>query len=383
MAGALDPLAPVRAIPGDSGEEPAEGVGLCLSGGGYRAMIFHIGVMRRLDDAGLLGRLDRISSVSGGSIAAGVLALAWPHLELNRKGLSSGFQSNVEAPLRGLAAQTIDVWAVVTGIFTRDSIGERVAEAYRDHAFGKATLQDLPDRPRFVINATNMGSGALARFSRAEIADYRVGRIDSPDVELAVAVACSSAFPPVLSPYRLDTGSVEWVTEDGNDLATADQRDELVLSDGGVYDNLGLETVWKKCRTVIVSDAGGQIEPDPDADSDWPRHMLRVLKTVDNQVRALRKQQVISGMERGDRDGVYLGIRSDIRSYGLEDSLPAPLDQTLALARVPTRLEAMDDRTQERLINWGYAICDAAVRKHMEPALGRPPGLPYPDAGMG
>jgi predicted acylesterase/phospholipase RssA len=117
--------------------------------------------------------------------------------------------------------------------------GERVAGAYRRHLFGNATLQDLPTSPRFTFCATNLGSGALVRFERRRIADWRVGRIARPDVELAVAVACSSAFPPVLSPYRLRLGDADWQTDASNELATAEHRDELVLTDGGVYDNLG------------------------------------------------------------------------------------------------------------------------------------------------
>ena len=64
-----------------STDEPVDGVALCLSGGGYRAMLFHVGVVWRLHDAGWLERLDRVSSVSGGSITAGALALAWPRLD--------------------------------------------------------------------------------------------------------------------------------------------------------------------------------------------------------------------------------------------------------------------------------------------------------------
>lgn len=178
----------------------------------------------------------------------------------------------MEDPLRELARHGIDVRSVLAGLVKPGSIGEQVARAYRRHLFGEATLQDLPEQPRFVINATNVGSGALARFSRAYLADWRVGRIDRPQIGLAVAVACSSAFPPILSPYRLELADAAWVTEEGNDLIEARHRDELVLSDGGVYDNLGLETAWKVARTVIVSDAGSQIEPDPDPHSDWPRH---------------------------------------------------------------------------------------------------------------
>jgi len=228
----------------------------------------------------------------------------------------------------------------------------------------------------------------LWRFSKPYMADYRVGRIVDPQVEVAVAVAASSAFPPFLSPHIVDLEGVTWITDEGNDLTGPEHRDEAVLSDGGVYDNLGLETAWKRCRCVLVSDAGGQMKAEDDPDRDWVRHLLRVLKLVDNQVRALRKQQVISAYQADPRepvyrDGAYLGIRSDIRNYELGDVLPCPEAQTLELANTPTRLSKLDERRQERLINWGYALADAALRRHVDPSLAPPAGFPYPSAGVG
>ena len=64
-------------------------------------------------------------------------------------------------------------------------------------------------------------------------------------------------------------------------------RRELVLADGGVYDNLGLETAWKKHRTILVSDAGGRIEPYDDPKGDWVLHGMRVTEVIDNQVRSV------------------------------------------------------------------------------------------------
>src|SRR6266508_165351 len=68
----IDSTSPVRVIPSDASQPgPQPGGGLCLSGGGYRAMVFHAGVLWRLNQAGYVRKLDRISSVSGGSITAG------------------------------------------------------------------------------------------------------------------------------------------------------------------------------------------------------------------------------------------------------------------------------------------------------------------------
>ena len=377
----MDPtlLEPVRRIPTDAGRPVDDSVALCLSGGGYRAMLFHVGVLRRLGDAGWLSRLDRISSVSGGSIVAAVLALAWDELDLGADGGSDRFVERVEEPVRRLAGHTIDVPSVATGIALPGvSISERLAAAYRERLFGGATLQELPEGPAFVINATNVGSGELLRFSRRYLADWRVGRINHPDVEVATAVASSSAFPPVLSPARIRLGDADWITEEGNDLDALENRDEIVLTDGGVYDNLGLETAWKRCRTVLVSDAGGRMASDPDPEGDWARHTIRVLKVIDNQVRALRKRQVIEGFKRGDRTGLYLGIRSHVEDYGLADPLPHDPVEAQRLAEIPTRLAALDARDQEGLINWGYVICDTALRRHLDPGEGRPQAVPHP-----
>lgn len=373
------PGEPVRRLATDGdGETPEQGTALCLSGGGYRAMLFHAGVLLRLNEAGLLPRLKRISSVSGGSITAAVLALHWSRLTFDGNGVAASFATEVLEPLRSMAEQRVDLSAVLDGVlFPHFTVSDLVVKAYRKHLFGKATLQDLPDEPRFVFNATNLESGALMRFSKPYVADYRVGRIDDPDIALAVAVAASSAFPPVLSPCKIDLEHEEWITETGNDLAQAEFRGEISLSDGGVYDNLGLETAWKRYTDIWVSDAGGHMGPDPDPPINWAQHMLRVLSVVDNQVRSLRKHQVIEGFRTGQRTGMYVGIRSDIADYPCDGPIPADPAVTRRLAATATRLSPLAAEQQELLLNWGYAVCDAGLRSHVDQQL--PAGtLPFP-----
>ena len=161
---------------------------------------------------------------------------------------------------------------------------------------------------------------------------------------------------------------------------------EVMLSDGGVYDNLGLETAWKRNRTILVSDGGGQMAPAPRPGTNWLQQAQRVQSVTDNQVRSLRKRQTIAGFARGDRDGTYWGIRSDIEHFSPPSGgvLPCPQERTMVLARIPTRLRKMPDGLQERLINWGYAVCDAAMRAYVvrdEPAAS--PAFPYPERGVG
>jgi NTE family protein len=361
---------------------PEPGMALCLSGGGYRAMVFHIGVLWRLYEARLLQDMKRISSVSGGSITAGVLALKWRKLSFDPVRIAADFVPEVVTPLRRLAGETIDAEAVIIGTLFPGSISDRVTAAYDKHLFRGATLQDLPDAPRFVINASNVQSGVLWRFSKPYMRDYRVGEVKSPTVPLAKAVAASSAFPPVLSPCELRLDADKFTPNTGTDLQRAPFTTRVILTDGGVYDNLGLETIWKRYQTILVSDAGGQLGPEQEPKSDWPRHAYRVLNLIDNQVRALRKRQVIDSFESKARAGAYWGIRTDIAKYQLADALPCPHDRTMALAETPTRLKRMDDNLQERLINWGYAVCDAALRKHVQPAPAKPAGFPYPTVGV-
>jgi NTE family protein len=366
-------------------EEPdgAHQRALCLSGGGYRAMLFHLGSLWRLADAGHLPRLDRISSVSGGSITAAVLGLHWGDLGLDAGGVARDFREAVVEPVRALAGHTLDARSVLAGIFGPGSVGSRVARAYDRHLFHGATLQDLPDRPRFVLNATNVQSGALWRFSKPYMGDWRVGRVEQPRLPLADAVAASSAFPPVLSPHTLELDPADFTLVEGTDLARPPFTRRVVLTDGGVYDNLGLETAWKGHAQVLVSDGGGKLQPEEAPAGDWARHSLRVNGLIDNQVRSLRKRQLISSLEAGLRGGAYWGIRTDIAHYGLADPLPAPAAATLALARTPTRLQRMPSLLQERLINWGYAVTDAALRRHVDPGVPHPGDFPYPAAGVG
>jgi NTE family protein len=348
-------------------------------------MLFHLGALWRLNELGYLPMLSRVSSVSGGSITAGVLGLHWSQLEFSGAGTAGRFGDLVVARIRELASVTIDRPDILKGIFLPGSVAEYVAGSYRTHLFGTSTLQDLPDppAPRFVLNATNVQSGALWRFSKPFMADWRVGLVPRPTVPLATAVGASSAFPPVLSPARLDVNPADFQPDSGADLQKPPYTTHVVLTDGGVYDNLGLETAWKNYKTILVSDGGGHMAPDPQPHADWARQSSRVNDLIDNQVRDLRQRQLISSFNSGQRAGTYWAARSDITHYPVPGGLPCPIDITRSLAAVPTRLAALDDTVQEQLINWGYAICDAAMRSHMGSSNNPVANWPYPARKLG
>jgi NTE family protein len=383
-------------IPEPSGDEPrvpAYGLALALSGGGYRAMLFHAGVLIRLNEMGLLAKLSRISSVSGGSITAAFLGLKWKDLNFDTTtGIADNFIPQVIAPLRAFACITVDVKAVLTGaLIPGISVSDRVIAAYRRFLFGEATLQNLPDDrvpdhsgkkpPRFVINATNVQTGTLMRFSRPYLADYSIGMVKKPEVPLAVAVAASSAFPPFLSPLVLACDRMEFdaTVPAGRDFIDPKYRENVTLTDGGVYDNLGIETVWKRYRHVLVSDAGQKMRGELEPKKNWLLHLKRTFDVVDNQVRSLRKRQILDAFTNPNdvHKGAYWSIKGNLADYPVlrtgdgDRAIADACDPftTRRLAMIPTRLAQLQPEDQDHLCNWGYAACDAGIRAWCQPFL--------------
>jgi NTE family protein len=364
------------------GVEP--GIALAVSGGGFRATLFHLGALWRLNELGYLPRLERISSISGGSITAGCLGVRWSQLQFNSSGHAPNFKDLIVAPLRAFCAKTIDVVAVGEGtLLPWKKVSDAVDDAYRENLYGNATLRDLPDRPRFVINATNFATGVSFRFSKPYAGDYRIGLIRKPTFRISTAVTASSAFPPVLSPVVLKPDPNSFEKTEGADLYDqVGYRKELVLTDGGVYDNLGLETVWNRYETVLVSDAGAPFSFDETPDTSWAKQAMRAMDIATNQSRALRKRALIADYLSGARKGTYWGIKTNIDEYELADALPCPPQRTAALASIRTRLNAFSEREQCQLINWGYAVCDAAIRRYVHAANQPQAEWPYPDYAL-
>ena len=365
--------------------QPAEGIALCLSGGGYRAMLFHLGGLWRMCELGVLGRLDAVSAVSGGSMTAAALALGWDEIERapDDAARTEAFAEHVAERVMGWAARTIDAWAVGLGLLLPFVTTNRVLATLLDRRLGGAAPSALPaGRPEFVFNATDLQTGELGMFRRDAMEGVRVGTVAEPPRRLARAVAASAAFPPFLAPARLRVRAPydPDLREPGDDSRFTRRPS---LADGGVYDNLGLEAVFAKRRTLLVSDAGGHIEDRPRSTHFWAFTSVRVGAIVDNQVRELRKEKLLHCYREGSRDGAYWGIRSDLRNFTkLADPMDAPFERTIELAAIRTQLRGMKRATIERLVNWGYAAADAGLRERV--VQGAPQGrFPFPAAGVG
>ncbi len=359
--------------------------GLALSGGGFRATLFHLGVLWRMNELGLLAKLDRITGVSGGAITAGYLGFRWKDLVFDNQ-VAGNFAEVVAKPIEQLCARTVDTWAIAKGkLDPFHTAADYAAKAYDRHLFGGASLQALPDDaagqgPRFIIYATNMQSGVSFRFSRPYMADYRIGQNRKTGaVRLADAVAASSAFPPILSPKVLETEPGDWEQDPdpkkrGDLWPNEDFRRKIHLTDGGVYDNMGLEAVFDRCDPVFVSAAGAPFSKAPMAWLSTHSEVgvaLRATGIMTEQIRALRRRMLMHRYIDDGIAGAYWNIASKIASYELSDPIVQDNAVTGAQQLIRTRLDSFSPNEQGHLINWGYAIADTAIRKWVAP---QPPG---------
>jgi NTE family protein len=353
--------------------EPARaGNALCLSGGGFRATLFHLGALRRLNETGVLAKLDTISSVSGGSIMAAMLAThaPWP---VSAPIPADAWERDVAASVRRFASRNLRTPAIIARMLRpwNTSAGARGLLAGYAARLSPAKLSALPERPRFVFCATDLCYGVNFVFERERVGDYRLGYLSPPpaDWDVARAVAASSCFPPVFNPLPLDVGTDRF-KRGRQPLADADIR----LSDGGLYDNLGLEPVWKTHRTVLVSDGGAVFSSA--SDGGLLARIGRYVDIVDHQALALRKRWLISNFLDGTMTGAYWGIGSATRNYaegaaGYSKELAADV-----IAEMRTDLDAFSTAEMAVLENHGYALAAAAIATHLGSLA--TPGAPAP-----
>ena len=166
----------------DRFDQPDDGIALCLSGGGFRAMLFHLGSLWRLNEWGLLPKIDLFSSVSGGSITNGVLARHWSSLAFDSADFATNFFELIASPIMDFAGARIDLPVAVAGLLAPGLSAKTLSNIYERHLFGPTTLQGLPDHtrpktPKFLFNTTSLETGVDFRFTRAFAGDYKIGLI--------------------------------------------------------------------------------------------------------------------------------------------------------------------------------------------------------------
>ena len=378
-----------------------KGIALCLSGGGFRAALFHAGAIRRLNELGVLSRVRTISSVSGGSIASGLLATVWTRLA--RVGdRFTNLESLFEQPLRAFCGSNIRNGPLLWGrlnprnwprlLSSAFSATDLLAVEYR-RLLGSVRLSALPDSPRFVFCAANLQTGVSFELSARSIGDYALGYAEPGPLTLAEAVAASSSFPFAFPPL-VRTMDVDAFSGGDPKAVAAGFRPgpRVALTDGGVYDNMGLEPAWKTHATVLVSDGGTPFEIQARTRTWLVPRLQRSFQVVANQALAVRKRWLISAYLRGVYGGAYWGLGTDPDEYRPPGGArPAGYSGRVIdrLRVVRTDLDRFSAALQSVLMNQGWALAGAALGRwgpdlaiHPSPAVPPDPALLDPEAAL-
>ena len=370
-------------------------VAVALSGGGLRAALFHLGVLRRIAELGWLPRIDAISGVSGGSIVAAFAALRWTEM-LDAGGDAEAFRKHVTGPFIDIVTthNIFREWFVRAAgqgllrafdpTYSRTTaLGDILSERLYQHR----VCTDLPATPYTILNATSLISVRAWRFTRDGLGDSRIGYSDwssaAHPLSVGQVVAASAAFPPVFAPMRIDASQYTFGGTQYRDAPVV-MPATVALTDGGVYENLGTEVLTKRTplpggrvleepEFLLVSDGGY-----PPLYQFYPRRipgvaslglMLRVNAIALEQVSALRRRRLTWMFERQRPNGLLVALGSSL------DRLPAgeaaqyrklvgegacpPASVVARVHRVRTHLNQFSKDEAEVLMYHGYILTDA------------------------
>lgn len=350
---------------------------LCLSGGGLRATFFHFGVVKALAEAGRLETVTDIIAVSGGSILAGHMIKNWeayagPNPDLAR----------MEKELRALSGRGMRERVVrrylTTGFgYLSKYIQSRAIQGEYARILGHGSIANCyrensnrTRMPKVHFMCTNFNSGEACCFTEDQFIIYRKPpnsivdtqdgggqqpaktvkmAVSSDTIELTFAVAASSAFPGLFPPVKLDAMTLG--------ASARDFPVTVYLSDGGIYDNLGLEHfaglvrhTSNRAKEVLVSNASGAFQWNNT--SDYYGIFPRNLRTIDILMNLMIE-------ERWDRTSDYLRergiqlLRADIGTAGWLDGAP-PVSVQQQIQNIRTDLDRFSADEIDLLIEHGY-----------------------------
>lgn len=365
-----------------------------LSGGGFRAMFFHAGVLRTLVRLGLKDRIKVVSSVSGGSITNALFGITFDDI-----GSVEDFDRLVLDPLVAfsrrdprnvlLRYRALNLWnQVIAGVgslfgtfgkplalFASRANSQLFMEQLDVILFEHKTLSDLSKNVRIVLNSTNLNNGKRFRFDNEDFGDYSIGySYEINHLPLAQAVTASACFPGLFSPITMDLRGYKFFKRDSQkrdaDSPSA-APDFVCLSDGGIFDNLGYFSLVSEIKRgrdafVLISDAANRFQTNNEEYRFFgalPRIKDVLMEQVSN-----RDRQTIMGrlLDESDKEwsGLYFKMENSCRWF--RESLPGkgtpalelPVfgwsDSTLSrIAQIRTDLNEFSDAEVQALVYHG------------------------------
>ncbi len=339
-------------------------------------MIFHLGVLKHLADCGELEHVERVSTVSGGSLLIGLVfqecGLQWP--------TSKAFLERVYPSLRlKLCSRSLVLGAVCELLRPSNwrfvmSRANVLASVLRREWHVTARMADLAAVPEWSINATTAENGKRFRFKRDSLGDYSLGYAEPGNFPLASAIAVSAAFPGFIGPLVVDATRFVWKKRptwgapESSAVVVQPEFHRLHLYDGGIYDNLGLEPFFDAGNGVskqsdcfiLVSDAGAPLTV---GFGFWALSVFRLTRVADimsDQARALRVRTFMSYLAQGDMVGerrgayVYIGMPAN----------PEQLVNGAQPARFPTTLRRVSEDEFDGIAAHGYHQAASPVKPY-------------------
>jgi len=352
-----------------------DNIALALSGGGIRAMAFHLGVLKFLAEKNALERVSHISTVSGGSLVIGLLLketqMQWP--------TSSQFLETSLPSLR----KKLCTRSLMNGMFRQLrfpanwyfilSRANLLALALNDEWNIIDKLIDLPTSPEWSINGTTAETGKRFRFKQNNLGDYMLGYASSRNFPLANALAVSAAFPGGIGPLVVFADRYEWEKRGWNQptedtLKTQPSYSQFHLYDGGVYDNLGLEPffdagkgILKKTMPtqtkIILSDAGAPLAQGFSVAKLNPWRIKRVADIIADQSRALRIRTFVNYIMLNPDKGAFIYIGEKVS----EDS--SSCSSAEFASSFPTTLRKLTLSEFDALSNHGYQVSKKTYKR--------------------
>lgn len=347
---------------------------LCLSGGGFRATLFHLGVVRRLIYLDIFEEIKRINSVSGGSILAGVIMR---ELSLNGDFNSvEDFDERVTIPIIDFIQNSPKKNFYIIWPFERSP--NRFIKVLDKGLFKGMSFNEIKHRIDWCCYATSLNSTRAWKFSKKGIGDNYYGHTDATDEDkISMGVAASACFPPLFKAMVISTVGKKFESR-YNKIPIPSK---IFLTDGGVYDNLGVESLLNNDRRTdyqgIISDASSIIEH---WESPNPNRFMKLKRTMDismGQSNKLRRRLLFEKVLNKDR-GVLIEVVKPIETYvskkkfselsqniGTEIPCYPVIDSEIQrnIGELRTDLNAFHDIEIQLLIWNGMIKIDAALKR--------------------
>ena len=345
-------------------------LGLALSGGGFRATLYHLGVIRYLRDAGALREVSDIASVSGGSILAAHLVLNWDKYTGDEDDFSAAASEIIDFVQFDIRNHIVRRLPLIYSLKMFGKLARRemnylspnavLEKYYRELLYGDTCLYELPDLPRLHILATNVSDGVLSVFNKNGLyiqrrnndGGFEFEHIRGQMATLPRVVGASSAFPGFFPPVEISA----------EDLGVREgQFPTESFTDGGVYDNLGtrafswLENEVGAFDRVLVSDAGKPFQILGDQSLGFVGQSIRASDILWDRVWQLERENF------GQHSGFSFLPITDVVSRDEDPTAQHPVVQA-EVQSIRTDLDKFSDYEVNALVRHGYEVTKKVCR---------------------